>query len=76
MQCPKDKTVTLVDGFLSGNLAVKHCPDCEGSWISAQEYQSWQTHQSQQIIESDSQTENTELNFVGSPFDTKAHRWR
>ncbi|MDY6785203.1 MAG: zf-TFIIB domain-containing protein [Cyanobacteriota bacterium] len=43
MKCPKCITVELVDGVLGGNLAVKDCAKCEGTWIPAQTYQQWQT---------------------------------
>jgi Zn-finger nucleic acid-binding protein len=42
VQCPKEKTVALVHGKLSGQLAVGHCPNCQGNWIPAETYESWQ----------------------------------
>ena len=72
MQCPKEKKVTLVDGILAGNISVKHCPDCQGTWIPAQEYQSWQAGQSQPTAYPELPIQNLDVDFVQSPFDTKA----
>lgn len=46
MQCPKDRKITLADGTLVGNLAAKCCSECQGSWISPEDYQRWQSQQS------------------------------
>ena len=73
MQCPKDKKLTLSDGILAGNLAVKHCPDCQGTWIPASEYEVWQTTQPQPHRQNQESTyETLDVDFVQSPFDTKA----
>ncbi|WP_309230119.1 zf-TFIIB domain-containing protein [Oscillatoria sp. FACHB-1407] len=45
VQCPKEKQVELTGGTLAEGLVVNHCPDCEGMWISAEDYKSWQSHQ-------------------------------
>ncbi len=72
MQCPKDKQVTLVDSTFAKNLSVKHCPDCQGSWIPADEYQSWQARQPQHRADPEVLAQTVNVNFVQSPFDTKA----
>lgn len=70
MQCPKDKKVELVDSRLAGDMAVKHCPDCKGTWIPAGEYEVWQSQQSQTRVEAIPKT--LDVDYVQSPFDTKA----
>ncbi|MDX2215005.1 MAG: zf-TFIIB domain-containing protein [Oculatellaceae cyanobacterium bins.114] len=45
VQCPKEKQVELVSSALAEGLRVQHCPECQGMWVSAEEYQSWQSHQ-------------------------------
>jgi Zn-finger nucleic acid-binding protein len=45
MKCPKCITVELVDGFLTGSLAVKDCSECKGTWLPAETYQQWQAQQ-------------------------------
>ncbi|MBD2129950.1 zf-TFIIB domain-containing protein [Microcoleus sp. ZQ-A2] len=72
MQCPKCKKVMLLGGVLSKDLAVKYCQECKGTWIPAKEYEAWQTDQigNPQRTEVPSGTIN--VDFVLSPFDTKA----
>jgi Zn-finger nucleic acid-binding protein len=41
MQCPKDRTVALINHRLSETLPVMHCPECQGNWIPPGEYKSW-----------------------------------
>lgn len=70
MQCPKDRRVELVDSTLAPALAAKCCPDCQGTWIPAAEYEAWQAHQPQVAVEALPKVLDVE--FVQSPFDTKA----
>lgn len=70
MQCPKTKSIDLVDSVFSGKLPVKHCPDCKGSWISADDYRSWQSHQP--IHQKQLTPSTLDVDYVRSPFDTKA----
>lgn len=71
VQCPKEKKVTLVDSSLAGILSVKHCPECQGSWIPAEEYQSWQARQPQPAASPQLPTQSLDIDFVQSPYDTK-----
>lgn len=45
MQCPKDKSVEMLNDTLPGGLAAKACPTCEGHWIPPETYKAWQEHQ-------------------------------
>lgn len=72
MECPKCRKVTLSDGVLDEQFAVKYCQECKGTWIPASEYEAWQARQpyNRAIPEALSRTIN--VDFVQSPFDTKA----
>lgn len=73
MKCPKCKNVSLLDGMLAGNLAVKYCSECKGTWIPAAEYQAWQASQVQlSEVDPDALSQTLNVDFVQSPFDTKA----
>ncbi|MBD2102167.1 zf-TFIIB domain-containing protein [Leptolyngbya sp. FACHB-261] len=74
MQCPKDKKISLLDGVLSGNLPVKCCPDCKGTWIPAFEYREWLATQPEPVAKSpnDFPIPALMVDFVQSPLDTKA----
>lgn len=73
MQCPKDKNQDLLEGNLAGgSLLANHCPECEGSWISAEVYQAWQARQLQQPASPQLLTKRIDVNFTASPFDMKA----
>lgn len=72
MQCPKDKKIELVDSTLADSLAAKHCPDCKGTWIPAAEYESWQAHQHRPQTLAEALPKTLDVDFVQSPFDTKA----
>jgi Zn-finger nucleic acid-binding protein len=69
VHCPKDKKVELASSYLTGNLAVQCCPDCKGTWIPAAEYESWQSHQPHAAPEV---PRTLDVDYVQSPFDTKA----
>lgn len=70
MQCPKNKTVELEAGLLSGNLPVKHCPDCKGSWISVDDYKTWQSQQPP--LSRTPLPKTLDVDYVRSPYDTRA----
>lgn len=73
VRCPKDWSVSLVDGTLSDKLAVKHCPDCQGNWISATDYEAYVASQPPKSAESKFQAKSTtDINFVPSPGDHRA----
>lgn len=72
MQCPKCKNVVLLDGDLGGKFAVKYCQECKGTWIPASEYETWQSRQPHNPQVPDLQSEALNVDFVQSPFDTKA----
>ncbi|MBZ8179785.1 zf-TFIIB domain-containing protein [Oscillatoria salina] len=72
MQCPKCRKVALVDGTLSTNLAAKQCPQCQGSWLSGDEYETWQAKQHQPVVPPDFFSKNLDVNFTQSPLDAKA----
>jgi Zn-finger nucleic acid-binding protein len=72
MECPKDRTVTLSDGFLSGDLAVKHCPECQGNWIPPDEYDRWKISQEQREVPPTQVARERVDNFVPARQDMKA----
>lgn len=72
MQCPKCRKVTLLDGYLEHQFAVKYCQECKGTWIPAQEYEAWQARQPSNQKMPDLPPEALNVDFVKSPFDTKA----
>lgn len=72
MQCPKDKKITLEDGFLAGNLPVKQCPDCKGTWIPATNYEQWQERQVPSAVPPETLVKRLDVDFVQSPLDTRA----
>jgi len=43
--CPKELKTPLQDGWLSGELPAKCCPDCGGAWIRPDNYLQWQEQQ-------------------------------
>lgn len=72
MQCPKCKKATLVDGVLDDKFAVKYCQDCKGTWIPASEYETWQARQARNPVVAQVPSETLDVDFIQSPFDTKA----
>lgn len=72
MQCPKCKKAMLLDGVLSEQLAVKYCQECKGTWIPASEYEEWQAYQASNPGVSHFPSKTLSVDFVQSPFDTKA----
>lgn len=73
MLCPKDRKVSLQEGYLAETLRVQCCPDCKGSWIPADRYQEWQA-QHPDIPSPDPSrcTEKLDVEFVQSAYDTRA----
>jgi len=72
VHCPKCKNVMLLDGSLDDKFAVKYCQECKGTWIPASEYETWQARQSYNPVVPASLSKPLNVNFVQSPFDTKA----
>ncbi|RMH73736.1 MAG: hypothetical protein D6680_16035 [Cyanobacteria bacterium J007] len=72
MECPKDKTVTLVDVVLSGDLDAHECPRCQGNWISSAEYERWQADRRPSGVSVHSIAAQGDFNFRPSEFDSKA----
>lgn len=72
MQCPKERTVTLIHRTLADQLAVQHCPACEGHWIPAESYGAWQADHPapQNVIPILEQMQKTD--YTPSEWDTKA----
>ncbi|HBB30795.1 MAG TPA: hypothetical protein DDZ80_26615 [Cyanobacteria bacterium UBA8803] len=72
MQCPKCRKVTLLEGSLTDKLAVQYCQECKGTWIPAREYEAWQARQTHNRVVSQVPSTTLNVDFVQSPFDTKA----
>ncbi|UBF26143.1 zf-TFIIB domain-containing protein [Kovacikia minuta CCNUW1] len=71
MECPKDRK-ELIDGRLMGEIPVKHCPGCEGTWIPPEEYANWQEKQPQVELSAALVDHVLDMDSVPSPFDTRA----
>ena len=72
MKCPKEKQVTLVDGTVSGKLAVHQCPDCQGMWIPSDKYKIWQIGQNRPKTVAELVPKKLDVEFERSQFDSKA----
>lgn len=70
LQCPKDKSVEMVNHTLVEGLTVPSCPSCQGSWLAAEPYQSWQ--QCQSSLESEPTPSAIDLEYKPAPLDTRA----
>ena len=68
MQCPKCKSSELQSGILSSQLAVEDCYECKGTWIPAENYADWQSHQPQHPIHF---PDTLNVDYVQSPYDTR-----
>jgi Zn-finger nucleic acid-binding protein len=67
--CPKDRRFELVESTLAGEMAVHSCSDCKGTWIPAEEYETWQHRHPYNLSD---MLPTLEVDYVQSPFDTKA----
>lgn len=45
MLCPKHPQESLLTGQLAEGLKSHSCPTCNGSWVAADDYQTWQSTQ-------------------------------
>jgi len=70
--CPKDRKTELEMGQLAENLEGFHCADCQGTWIPAERYELWQAAQGEVIPDAQALPEVLEVDFVQSPYDTRA----
>ena len=70
MDCPKCKS-GLVNGVLGDMLLTKHCTECEGDWISAHNYQSWQSTLSPVALDVGMIPQDRDLPYTPSPLDSK-----
>jgi Zn-finger nucleic acid-binding protein len=71
MDCPKCKNA-LVNGVLSDMLLSKHCQECEGDWISGNNYQMWKSEKIDSQPVKASPSGNYDVPHVASPLDSKA----
>lgn len=72
MKCPKDRKVELVDGWLSEDLAVQYCPDCQGNWISLDTYEEWRSQQPQWLRQRGATATPGEMMVEVSGYDNRA----
>lgn len=72
MLCPKDRKTPLQDDSLAESLAVKRCDGCKGIWLPSAEYEAWQAKQPPSDPDPSRLLEPLEVDFVQSPYDTKA----
>lgn len=71
MECPKDKTVSLVDAVLRGGLPGLHCPTCDGDWIPRDQYEQWRQSQPSELRHVE-QPKLLDVAFNPSPADVQA----
>ncbi len=71
MQCPKDRKIDLIDGVLAEDLAVKSCPECQGNWIGADVYETWQINHFQEAV-NPAAVVYADVEFAPAASDTKA----
>lgn len=69
MQCPKDKGEQLHPITLSDNLAAHQCSACDGTWVSIEDYTSWQNQWSTREIEP--VPADLDVGYVPSPKDAQ-----
>lgn len=73
VQCPKDKNVILESQTIAGDLSVMCCPDCKGTWIPAEQYESWQAKQAPIDTSAEALLPKIlEVEFKQPPQDTRA----
>ncbi len=72
VQCPKDRKTPLVANTLAEHLPVQSCPDCKGTWIRSADYEAWQATQPKLEALPQAWSPVLDVDFVQSPFDTKA----
>ncbi|WP_434555450.1 zf-TFIIB domain-containing protein [Prochlorothrix hollandica] len=70
--CPKDRKHTLSESLLEDSLAVQCCPDCKGTWIPAENYETWQNQQPPAAPDPARLSQPLEVDFHQSPYDAKA----
>lgn len=51
MKCPVCKTVSLQTIDLESHLRAHHCPQCDGIWIAATDYEQWLEHHGDRLPE-------------------------
>ena len=72
MKCPKDRKVELVDGWLSDDLEVQCCPDCQGNWIPQDLYDQWRTQKPERIRNRGLVSDPSTIEIEVSPQDARA----
>jgi Zn-finger nucleic acid-binding protein len=70
--CPKDRKTPLTDGCLSESLPIQHCSCCEGAWIPADSYETWQQEQLSSELDPGKLAEFAAEDYKPSPYDTQA----
>lgn len=70
LRCPKDRKFNLVCSTLTDGLTVQSCPDCKGTWIPAQNYQTWRNQQGSPSA--DPMPKTLDVDYVQSPLDNRA----
>lgn len=69
LQCPKNKHVELINCTLAAQLSAKSCPECQGHWLPAADYEDWQANHPQ--VE-EALPNILEIDFTQSELDSKA----
>ena len=74
MFCPKHPQESLLIGELVDGLKASNCPTCNGSWIASEDYQSWQTTQTDPSLSIDDLMVpiNQDIDYQPSRYDNRA----
>ncbi|MGC9504187.1 zf-TFIIB domain-containing protein [Baaleninema sp.] len=73
MQCPKDKTSTLVEDTLEPGLTVMRCPKTGGVWLDRENYERWRSQQPQPEFDLETLSQQlADIDFQPPPTDAKA----
>lgn len=74
MHCPKHPQDLLLSDQLVSGLAAHRCPTCSGTWITANDYQNWQTPQIDASLTINSLTVpiNYDFDYQPSRYDNRA----
>lgn len=72
VQCPKDRETELEEHSLEGGLVSLHCQECEGSWISSDEYLKWQGDRADRALDASALNPVLDPDFEASLEDVQA----
>ncbi|MBT9316175.1 zf-TFIIB domain-containing protein [Leptothoe spongobia] len=74
MLCPKHPQESLLTGQMVEGLKAHQCPTCNGSWVTAEDYQTWQLSHADpsRTINSLTVPINRDVDYQPSRYDNRA----